>query len=694
MREGTSMDELFLEKVHDAIENNLGNENFGVEELAREIGISRSHLHRKLILLKGKTASQIIKEFRLNRAMDMLQKNVATSSEISYRVGFSSPSYFNTCFRQYFGYPPGKVNNHDTFKAKKIHSIQWKYLFASMVILGILAWIAFYAISRSGKSKDIKFPDKSIAVLPFFNDSPNEENMSYINGIMDQILDNLCKVEDLRVLPRISVEQYRDNPKPPLDIAMELNVRYLLIGSGHMYEDSIRVIIHLYDCRKDRELWAETFERNINEIFTMGSYIAQKVSGDIEAIITPEEKELIDKIPTTNLTALYFYMRGREEILKYYASWTNREVLDKAEDFFNRALEYDSDYADVYAGLATVYIYKSVLDAYWTNEFMDTSLMLANKALSLDHQLAEAYIVRGKCFLRMDLMNKAVEEFDKAIELKPNNWEAFNGMGDVYCMDDCVKTIDNYRWATILNRGNLLPMLLRKYSDAYAMAGFLEKAEYYAKEALALDGDSALYYFALSKQARLTGVGESNKILKVVTETLEREYLKDTGNVYVLGSLALNYLYLHQYDESLNYGQKYINRLEYSGASEITDIAELGYVYLQNGFREEAEMYFQLQIDYCHRMNDLGRFYTAYTSYDLATVYAAMGEKDKAYQNLRVFNERDRMPAWAASQLKCLPLFDSLRGEPEFEQIVRVVDDKFQAEHERTRRWLEENDML
>ena len=694
MREGASMDELFLEKVHKAIENNLANENFGVEELAQEVGISRNHLHRKLKALTGQSASQILKEFRLKKAMELLQNNVATSSEISYQVGFGSPSYFNTCFRQYFGYPPGKVKNHDTLKAKKIHAIPWKYLFASMVVFGILAWIAFYAISNSGKSKDRKFPDKSIAVLPFFNDSPDEENMFFINGIMDQILDNLCKVEDLRVLPRISVEQYRDNPKPPLEIARELNVRYLLIGSGHRYEDSVRVIIQLHDGRKDRELWSITFVRNIHEIFAMGSDIAQKVADDIEAIITPEEKELIEKIPTTNLTALYFYTRGREEIVKYYASWTDREVLDNAEDFFNRALEYDPGYADVYAGLATVYMYKNVLDVYWTNEFLDTSLILANKALSLDHQLAEAYIVRGKCFLRKNLMNEAVEEFDKAIELNPNNWEAFNGKGDVYCMDDFVKTIDNYRWATILNRGNLLPMLLRKYSDAYAMAGFLGKAEYYAEEALPLDGDSALYYFALSKVFRLTGIGESDKNLKLITETLEREYLKDTSNVFVLGSLGLNYLYLHHYEESLKYGQKYINHLKETGGSEITDIAELGYVYLQNGFKEEAETYFQQQIDYCHWMNDLGRFYTPYTSYDLATVYAAMGEKDKAYQNLKVFNERDRMPAWAASQLKCLPLFDCLRGEPEFEQIVREVEAKFRAEHERTRRWLEENDML
>jgi hypothetical protein len=237
-------------------------------------------------------------------------------------------------------------------------------------------------------------------------------------------------------------------------------------------------------------------------------------------------------------------------------------------------------------------------------------------------------------------------------------------------------------------------MLLRKYSDAYAMAGFLGKAEYYAEEALPLDGDSALYYFALSKVFRLTGIGESDKNLKLITETLEREYLKDTSNVFVLGSLGLNYLYLHHYEESLKYGKKYINHLKETGGSEKVDIAELGYVYLQNGLKEEAEIYFQQQIDFCHLMIELGRYYTQFTYYDLASVYAAMGEKDKAYQNLRLFNERDRMPAWAAAQLKYLPLFESIRGEPEFQRIVHDVEEKFYAEHERTRRWLEENDML
>ena len=102
------MDQLFLDRVLETIEDNLANENFGVEELAHEIGLSRSQLHRKLIALTGQSPGQMIKESRLKKAMEMLQNRVATASEISYKVGFGSPSYFNTCFNEYFGYPPGK----------------------------------------------------------------------------------------------------------------------------------------------------------------------------------------------------------------------------------------------------------------------------------------------------------------------------------------------------------------------------------------------------------------------------------------------------------------------------------------------------------------------------------------------------------------------------------------------------------
>ena len=110
----STMNKALLKKLTEIVLDNLQNEQFGVEELSKQMGVSRSHLHRKLKLLKSKSVSQFIREVRLEEAMKMLKRDDATASEIAYRVGYSSPSYFHKCFQQYYGYPPGEVNKTQT----------------------------------------------------------------------------------------------------------------------------------------------------------------------------------------------------------------------------------------------------------------------------------------------------------------------------------------------------------------------------------------------------------------------------------------------------------------------------------------------------------------------------------------------------------------------------------------------------
>ena len=104
-----SRDKLLLQKLHDIVLNNLENEHFGVEQLAKAYGISRYQLHRRLKKIENKSISQFIREIRLEQALKLLQNESGNVSEVAYRVGFNSPTYFNTCFRNYFGYPPGKT---------------------------------------------------------------------------------------------------------------------------------------------------------------------------------------------------------------------------------------------------------------------------------------------------------------------------------------------------------------------------------------------------------------------------------------------------------------------------------------------------------------------------------------------------------------------------------------------------------
>ena len=218
----------------------------------------------------------------------------------------------------------------------------------------IVALIGLNIIPRTGNKEIL---DKSIAVLPFKNDSPDQE-MYFINGTMEEILDNLCKIKDLRVISRNSVEQYRNNPKPTPVVAEEMNVSYVLEGSGQRDGNNIRLTVQLLNARNDSHVWSETYYREMGQIFDLQSEIAQLVASEIEAIITPEEKELIEKIPTTNLTAWDFYQRGREELLKdpVLAIEDKTKEVEIAEDLLViEPLEYDSTFARAYAGLGLRY---------------------------------------------------------------------------------------------------------------------------------------------------------------------------------------------------------------------------------------------------------------------------------------------------------------------------------------------------
>ncbi len=402
MNEDASMDQLFLEKVHEAIKKNIGNENFGVDELSKEIGISRSHLHRRLKYLNGESASHMIREFRLKKAFKMLQHKEATVSEISYEVGFSNPSYFNTCFNKYFGYPPGKVKRIRSSGSVKKHSISRKLIITLIATLVVVAsaFIIYFTLSdRNIETNEAIIINKSIAVLPFKSLSDDPEKQYLTDGVMDAIILHLSKIEDLRVMDRTSVEQYRETDKTTTIIAQELDVTYLLEGSFQIVGDQVRLIVQLIKPGKEGHIWAKDYNRNWKDIFSFQSEVAQTIARELQAVITPEEIQLIEKIPTVNLTALDFYQRGMAEMVKYLdRQILSREALEKAEDNFHKALAYDSTFALAYIGLGHVYWSKHLWKNFLSENFLDSVLILADSALSFDDQLAEAYVLRGSYY--------------------------------------------------------------------------------------------------------------------------------------------------------------------------------------------------------------------------------------------------------------------------------------------------------
>ena len=573
---------------------------------------------------------------------------------------------------------------------KSRSSNNWKI--ASYISFGVIvALIVLNIFQRTNAGKVSAHLDKSIAVLPFINDSPEETEMYFINGTMESILDNLCKIRDLRVVSRTSVEQYRNNPVPIPAIAKDMNVSYVVEGSGLKQGDNIRLTIQLIDAVHDVHLWSRTYNRKTSEIFELQSEIAQLVAEEIEAVITPEEKERIEKIPTSSLKAYDYYQRGQEAFLERTLSGTNQDAITNAEEFYKKALEYDSTFAPAYIGLVKVYAARNYLREYFSENFFDSVLILSDKALSFDPQLSEAYSARGNINYIDGEYEDAIAMYDIALRFNPNDWMAYRGKYFIYSANDMVKAMENIQKAIDLNREpGLLPLLINHLGGAYCEAGFHDIGYKYFKKVLNKNGDSVGYYNSLMTQEYFKADFEES------LEYAKMAYALDSTNVTTLEYLGDNYEALGDKEEALCYYLKFLDRLNELDRITISNMHRIAYAFWLNGREEEAEHYFDLQVDYCEQAINLGRPYAIdkYTYYDLAGIYAFRGNTEKALENLRIFNQREIQGFLIASLIRFDPLLDNIRSEPEFQKILGDVEAKYQAEHERVRQWLEKNDML
>ncbi len=271
MAESLPPDQAFIRKQYEIILANLENENFGVKELAQNSGVSIYSLNRRLHSINKKTGTQFIREVRLQKALELLQRGEVTASQVAYKVGFSSPAYFSTCFHEYFGYPPGKIkkeglNGHEeslhtpvTPDRKLRATIQRTFLpvFSGILLLSVLFYIIYKISSGHYQGKGGKqetYTEKSIAVLPFENLSDNLPDQYFIDGVMDEIFINLSKIHDLRVVSRTSVEQFRNIEKSIPEIAKKLNVNFIVEGTGQKYGNTLRLRVKLIEASSDRQI--------------------------------------------------------------------------------------------------------------------------------------------------------------------------------------------------------------------------------------------------------------------------------------------------------------------------------------------------------------------------------------------------------------------------------------------------------
>jgi TolB-like protein len=269
----------------------------------------------------------------------------------------------------------------------------------------------------------------SIAVLPFTSRSVDPEHAMFADGIHDELLTSLANIGSLKVISRTSVMEYRDTKKNLRQIGRELGVGTVLEGAIQRAGDDLRINVQLIDAETDEHLWANTYDRRLNtdNLFAIQTEIATTIAAKLEATLTPEEKERIEKVPTENLEAFKLYLAGRQNLYQ-----RKEENLRRARELFEQAIALDPKFAKAYAGLSdTLNVLYSNFGAVEPDTAFPASKVLLDKAIALDADDADIQASLGlAASTRWDVtqddadLDGAMQGFERALALNPNHAQA------------------------------------------------------------------------------------------------------------------------------------------------------------------------------------------------------------------------------------------------------------------------------
>jgi adenylate cyclase len=270
----------------------------------------------------------------------------------------------------------------------------------------------------SKRTKERKSGIRSIAVLPFADLSPQHDQEYFSDGVAEEILNALAKIDGLHVPARTSCFAFRGTSVDAREIGKRLGVETFLAGSIRKAGNRVRIIVQLVDAQNGYHLWSERFDREIEDIFTIQDEIARSVLDALGLSLTEREERRFLKPSTTNVEAYEFYLRGR----KLFQTW-NRQNMEFARQMFARAVAIDPNFALAWAGLANTYV-----DLYrWgrNSHDLEEGKRISAHALELDPSLAEAHVAIGQALAIQRQFKDAAAEFERAIELDPTSYDAY-----------------------------------------------------------------------------------------------------------------------------------------------------------------------------------------------------------------------------------------------------------------------------
>src|SRR5437870_3138952 len=311
---------------------------------------------------------------------------------------------------------------------------RWALIAAAVVILGVFGVGMLVLLHRPSIKPtsapasqtlpvpEPSIPEKSIAVLPFENRSDEKQNAYFADGVQNEILTDLAKIADLRVISRTSVMQYKSGAERNVrEIGQQLGVAHLLEGSVQRSGNRLRVTAQLIDARSDAQQWAEPYDRDLADVFAIQRELAQAIADQLQAKLSPQEKARVEEIPTANTDAYVYYLRANQ--IERNPD-TLLEDYKIAEGLFVQAIELDPNFALAHARLAS--IHAEIFHYYEPTETRRTRARAeAETALRLEPNLAEAHFALGQCIYWIDRdYERALEQFELASRLSPSNGDA------------------------------------------------------------------------------------------------------------------------------------------------------------------------------------------------------------------------------------------------------------------------------
>jgi TolB-like protein/Tfp pilus assembly protein PilF len=525
-----------------------------------------------------------------------------------------------------------------------------------VIIAAILIWRFLPITNSKSTNNNAEVADKSVAVLPFRNDSPDQENEYFCNGMMEDIITNLQNVSDLNVRSRTSVEQYRNPDMNVGEIASELNVSFIVEGSVQKVGDKVKITVQLIKAISDEHLWAETYAgKYTDDIFEFQAEVAKKVASSLQAVITPVERNKIDQKPTTEIVAYDLILQGVSLVDDFLAT-RDLKYLESAHNIFDRAIAIDPNYGRAYWGKG---------HAFAMNDQFDSAMLYAKKINDLDPKDPNGYYLKGQVYNRMGKNDLAFEYFSKAIEHGYKEPWVYYMLGLLYCREknDYVKGLP-YMYKAIQERPSGMQFVFNYTGWTFLSIGDYERAFKYFKSSIdigpACFGNIPGYTWTLALQEKLN---ESLNFIDSICSVTDCESQCARSRFWV-------HTYLNEYGQAETAYNQYV---KIGGSPNIYDSVNVAFVYEKLDKKSEAIAILEnIKSSYGNLLN---KNTNEFICYCMASVQSQLENKEEALQYLSKAVEIG-LKNGSHDLLLIDPSFENLRDDPEFKAIVKRAQDE------------------